>query len=104
TGRRHDPGQEHLRDRLDDPRAADPRDQRALEARLVGPGRRADHAEPRLERLAVDPNALDGAGGRALATADLRALERRPGRARGGEQASAVAEHDLGVRPDVDEE
>ena len=40
----------------------------------------------------------------ALAAADLRALEGRPGRARGGEQAVAVAEHDLGVRADVDDQ
>ena len=40
----------------------------------------------------------------ALPARDLRALERRPRGARGGEQAFAVAEHDLGVRPDVDQE
>ena len=35
---------------------------------------------------------------------DLGALEGRPGRARGGEQPALVAEHDLGVRADVDDE
>ena len=40
----------------------------------------------------------------ALAAADLGALEGRAGRARRGEQAVAVAEHDLGVRADVDDE
>ena len=34
---------------------------------------------------------------------DLGALEGRAGRARGGEQPVAVAEHDLGVRADVDD-
>ena len=60
--------------------------------------------EARLERLLVDPDALDRARRRALTAADLRALERRAGRARRGEQPVAVAEHDLGVRPDVDDQ
>src|SRR5581483_6794909 len=72
-GRRDAPGEEHLRDRLDDPRPADPGHERALERRLVGPGLRADHAEPGLERLAVDPDALDRPGRRALPAADLGA-------------------------------
>ena len=54
--------------------------------------------------VAVDADALDGARRGALAAADLGALERRPGRARRGEQPVAVAEHDLGVRADVDDE
>ena len=77
---------------------------RAGEARLVRPGVGADHLEARLERLRVDAHALDRAGRRALAAGDLRALERRAGRARRGEQALAVAEHDLGVGADVDEQ
>ena len=63
-----------------------------------------DHADARLERLRIDAHALDRTRGRTLAARDLRALERRPGRARGGEESVAVAEHDLGVRPDVDDE
>ena len=64
----------------------------------------ADDPEARLEGLAVDPHALDRARRRPLATADLGALEGRPGRARGGEQEVAVTQDDLGVRPDVDDE
>ena len=74
------------------------------EAGLVRPGVDADDPEARLERLAVDPDALDGARRRALAAADLGALEGRAGRARRGEQPSLVAEDDLGVRADVDDE
>ena len=71
---------------------------------VVRPGIDADDPEPRLERLAVDAHALDGARRGALPGADLGALERRArGRAR-GEQPALVAEHDLGVRPDVDDE
>ena len=40
----------------------------------------------------------------ALAAADLRALEGGARRARGGEEPVAVAEHDLGVRADVDDQ
>ena len=76
----------------------------AGEPRLVRPGVAADHAEARLERLGVDPHALDRAGRGALAAADLRTLERRPGRAGRGEQALPVPEHDLGVRADVDDQ
>ena len=41
----------------------------------------ADDPEPRLQRRAVDPDALDRARCGALAAADLGALERRAGRA-----------------------
>ena len=71
---------------------------------LVRPDLGADHAVARLERLRVDPHALDRARRGALAAADLRALEGRAGRARGREEAVAVAEHDLGVRADVDDQ
>ena len=54
--------------------------------------------------VAVDPDALDGARRRALPAGDLGALEGRAGRARGGEQPALVAEDDLGVRADVDDE
>ena len=64
----------------------------------------ADDPEPRLERRLVDPDALDRAGRGALAAADLGALERRAGRRRRGEQEVAVAEDDLGVRADVDDQ
>ena len=56
---------------LDDARAADAGDVElgsdVGEARLVGPQIAADHLEPRLERVAVDPHPLDRPGGRALA-------------------------------------
>ena len=77
---------------------------RLLEARLVGPGVDADDPESRLERLAVDADALDGAGRGALPAGDLGALERGAGRARCGEEPALVAEDDLGVRPDVDDQ
>ena len=73
------------------------------EARLVGPQIAADHLELGLERHAVDAHALDRARRRALAAGDLRALERRTGRRRAGEQPLAIAEHDLGVGADVDQ-
>ena len=101
-------GEVHLGDRLDDARAADAGDAgrggRFGEARLVRPEIAADHLEARLERLAVDAHALDGAGRGALAGGDLRALEGRAGRRGAGEQPLAVAEHDLGVGADVDEQ
>ena len=103
-----DAGQEHLGDDLDDARAADAGDaglgDAGREGRLVRPGVHADDPEARLERLAVDPDALDGARRGALAAGDLGALEGRTGRARGGEQAALVAEDDLGVRADVDDQ
>ena len=74
------------------------------EARLVRPRVAADDLDARLERLRVDADPLDRSGRGALAAADLRALEGRPGRARRGEQPVAVPEHDLGVRADVDDE
>ena len=104
----HDAGQEQLGDDLDDPRAADPGDAGLGDARreggLVGPGVDADDPEARLERVAVDPDALDGARRRALAAADLGTLEGGPGRARRGEEPALVAEHDLRVRADVDDQ
>ena len=103
VGRDH-AGQVELCDRLDDPRAAHAGDPRAREGRVVRPRVAADHAEARLERVGVDAHALDRAGGGALPAADLRTLERRPGRAGRGEQPLAVPEHDLGVRADVDDQ
>ncbi len=71
---------------------------------LVGPDLAADRAVPQLERLGVDPNALDRARRGALPARDLRALERRSGRAGRGQQPVAVAKHDLGVRAHVDDQ
>ena len=103
-----DAGEVQLGDDLDDAGAADAGDAglggRLLEAGLVRPELGADDPEARLERSPVDPHTLDGARRGPLAAADLGALERRAGRARGGEQVVAVAEDDLGVRPDVDDE
>ena len=100
-----------LGDDLDDPRAADPGDARDLgrrdrlgEVRRIGPRLDADDPEPRLERRPVDAHAFDGARRRALAAADLGALERRTGRARRRQQPALVAEDDLGVRADVHDE
>ena len=103
-----DAGKEHFRDRLDDAGAADAGDAGrcncGLEARLVRPEIAADHLVLRLERFPVDPQALDRARRGALARGDLRALEGRPGRRGTGDQPPAVAENDLGVGADVDEE
>ena len=103
VGRDH-AGEMQLGDRLDDPGAADARDARLREAGLVRPRLAADHAYARLERLRVDPHALDRAGRGSLPAGDLRSLEGGPGRARGGEEPLAVPEHDLGVRADVDDQ
>ncbi len=102
--RRQDPRQVQLGDRLDDPGAADTGDVRAGERRIVRPDVAADHAEAGLERVRVDADALDRAGRGALAAADLRALEGGAGGARCGQHAVAVAEHDLGVGADVDDQ
>ena len=60
---RHDTGQEHLGDRLDNSRTANACDgerrSRRLEVRLVGSQIAADHLEPGLKRDAVDAPTLD---------------------------------------------
>ena len=98
------PGEVELRNGLDDPRAADAGDPDIGEARLVRPGVGPDHAEARLERRRVDPHPLDRPRRRPLPTGDLRPFERRAGRARRCEEPLAVAENDLRVRPDVDDQ
>ena len=101
-------GQEQLADHLDDAGAADAGDaerRRGLgEFRLVGPVVAADHLHLRLQRRRVDAHALDGAGRGALAAGNLGALEGRAGRRGGGDEALPVAEHDLGVGADIDQE
>ena len=103
-----DPGEEHLGEQVDDSRPTQPGDSgrgdRHVESGLVAPRIDADHLHPSVQRLGVDANALDGAGRRSLSAADLRALERRAGGAGRGELAVPVAEHDLGVGADVDDE
>ncbi len=105
---RNDAGEVHLRHDLDDGRAADAGDAEPLgvgvEARLVRPQIRPDDLEARLERGGVDADALDGAGRGALAGRDLRALEGGACRRGGGHDAVAVAEDDLGIGADVDEQ
>src|SRR5690606_5290838 len=89
-----DAGEVHLGDRLDDAGAADAANADAAhrlgKARLVRPELAADHLEARGQALPVDAHPLDGAGGGALAAADLRPLERRPGRRGGGQEPAAV--------------
>ena len=103
-----DAGQKHLADRLDDAGAADAGDadvgRRLGEFRLVGPLVAADHLHLRLERHRIDPDALDRARRGALAAGNLRALEGRAGRRGGRDQPILVAEHDLGVGADVDQQ
>ena len=85
------PGADELRDRVDEPRAAQ------ADGRDVADDRQLD--------LAVDDlHALDRAVRGAHAAADLRRLERGPGRRGGRERPRGGAEHDLRVRADVDEE
>ena len=102
-------GEEQLGDDLDDARAADAGDAGARRAASAKPGS-SDHGSTPMTRkrgssvVAVDADPLDGAGRGALAADDLGALEGRAGRARRGEQPAPVAEHDLGVRADVDDE
>ena len=64
----------------------------------------ADHLDPGVAASRDRCAPLHGAGRRPLPAADLGALERRTGRARRGELAVPVAEHDLGVGADVDDE
>ena len=86
-----DPRADKLRDSIDEPGAAE--------------ADRVDVADHRQLDLAVDDlHALDRAVGGAHAAADLRRFERRAGRRRGRQSARGRAEHDLRVRPDVDEE
>ena len=61
-----------------------------------------DHSE--LERVAAHLHDLDGARRRPHAAPDGGALERRAGRGGGGEEPVAVAEHELAVRADVQEQ
>ena len=96
-------GEEHLGDGVDDPGSTDARDG-GIETGLVGPVIGTDDLAPRLERDGVDAHPLDGAGRRPLAAADLRTFEGRAGRAGRGEHTALIAEHDLGVRADVDEQ
>ena len=73
-------------------------------ARLIRPEIAADHFEARLQRLAIDAHALDGAGRGALAAGDLRAFEGRAGRRGAGEQAIPIAKHQFGIGADIDEQ
>ena len=97
-----------LRHDLDDPRPADPGDpglgDPGLECRLVRPGVDADDPDARLQRLAIDPDAFDRTRRGALAAGDLGTLEGGAGGARRGQQPTLVAQHDLRVRADIDDE
>ena len=59
---------------------------------------------PSVDLVVGDAHGLDRAVGGAHAAADLRGLEGRPGGRGGREQALDVAERDLAVRADVDEQ
>ena len=77
---------------------------RLREGGIVRPQFAADHLEARLQGVSVDPHPLDRTRRRALAIADLRTLEGRARRRGAGEQLVLVAQDDLGVGADVDEE
>ena len=101
-------GKVHLGQRLDDARAADAGDAGGggglPEAFLVRPELAADDLDPGLQRFAVDAHPLDRARGRTLAGLDLRAFEGGAGRRGRGQQPRAVAEHDLGIGADIDDQ
>ena len=104
-----DAGEEQLGDDLDDAGAADAGDPDLAPVAAAKPGSSDQSSMPMTRKrgssvVAVDPDALDRARRGALARRDLGALEGRAGRRRRGEQAVLVAEHDLGVRPDVDDQ
>ena len=71
---------------------------------FVGPEVAADDLDLSLQRVPVDAYPLDRAGRRALAGFDLRALEGRAGGRRRGQQPLPVAEHDLGIGADIDDQ
>src|SRR5579872_6896680 len=104
----NDPGEIHLGDDFDNARAADAgnagRSRRFGEAFFVRPELATDHLETRLQSRAINAYPLDRARGGALAAGNLRAFEGGPGRRGAGEQAAAIAEDDLGVRADIDQQ
>src|SRR5438045_3341210 len=103
-----DARKEHLRERLDDARAADAGDAAApcglREAGIIGPKIAADHLETRLQAHGIDPHALDGAGRGALPATYLCTLESGPGWTRAGEEAIPVPEYDLGLGAAIDQQ
>ena len=103
------PGEKQFGDHLDDARSADADNldfgggRSRDKAWVVGPQFAADHFEPRLQRVPVDADPLDGPNRGPLPARNLGSLERRTGGARRGEEPVTVAENDLGVGTDVDE-
>ncbi len=101
-------GEVHLGDDIDDARPADAGDAGAGdlggERGIVRPDLDPDHLEPRLEAGRIDAHAFDRARRGPLTGADLRPLERRSRRARCRVLTIAIAEHDLGVGADVDQQ
>ena len=95
--------QKELGDGLDDAAAADAGRGRGFVAG-GNPVGMADDLPARLERRRVDAHALDRAGRGALAVRDLRAFEGRPGRARAAQHPAPVAQDDLGIGADVDDQ
>ncbi len=92
------------RGRLDDARSADAAGPDLL-GRVVGlPPLEADDLEAHVERLRVDADALDGARGGPHAELDVGAFEGRAGGARGGQHPRAVAQHELAVGADVEDQ
>ena len=71
---------------------------------FVGPVLATDYPEPGLQRFRINSYAFDRAGGRTLTRTDLCALESRAGRARGGQQALAVAQQHFSVCADIDDQ
>ncbi len=96
--------QEQLGHQLDDAAAAHARHLGRAEPLFVRPRVLPDHAEARLQRVAIDANPLHSPGCGSLATRDLGAFERGARRARCCQQTITVPEHDLGVRADVDQQ
>ena len=103
------PGQEQLGDDLDDPRAADAGDARCSATPVAKAGSSDQASTPMTRKRGSSVSRSIRTRSMAPGAArwpprDLGALEGRAGRARRGEQPALVAEDDLGVRADVDDE
>ena len=96
----------HLRNDLDDARAADAGDTdilgRILETRLIGPLVDADHLEAGFERGRIDPHPLDGTRCGSLARRDFSALKGRTRWRRSRDGLGRVAQDDFRIRADID--
>ena len=103
-----DAGQVHLCEHLDDARTANPgharHRHRVRKAGCIRPELTANHLEAGLQGVRVNAYPLNGARRGPLPATDLRPLKSRPGRARTGQQALPVAQHDFGIGTHIDQQ